>query len=240
MSERTDSVTRCIHLRQPQSNHLSMSSHKEKPIVTAVNDNIADSVETHPSYGMIGASRVSGGANLAGSDFNHQAYVVIELRSGKLYRSHSNDRWYGDKSLARVALSEAQWATFVSAMNVGFGVPCTMEYVNGVRLPGIQPIIDRKKQFTAEVKQTMQDALDKMKEAHDAAPTKKLKHLIAMAMREIKSNIPFVEQQFGEHMENTVEKAKIEVSAYVTGAIQRAGLDAIAVKNLVEIQDGPK
>jgi citrate lyase gamma subunit len=214
--------------------------HKEKPTVTAINDVVADSVETHPAYGMIGASRVTGHANLAGSDFNHQAYVVIELRSGRLYRGHSNDRWYGDKSLARVALSEAQWATFVSAMNVSFGVPCTMEYVNGVRLPGITPIIDRKKQFTSEVKQTMQDALSKMQEAHDAAPTKKLKALIANAMQEIRSNVPFVEQQFGEHMENTVEKAKIEVSAYVTGAIQRAGLDAIAAKNLIEIQDASK
>lgn len=213
---------------------------KEKPVVTQINDVIADSVETHPAYGMIGAARVSGHATLAGSDFRHQHYVIIELRGAKLYRGHSNDRWYGDKSIARVALSEAQWATFVSTMNVGFGVPCTMEHLNGERIPGIQPIVDRNKQFKSEVKQTMQDALEKMQEAHDAAPTKKLKAMIAKAMQEIRANVPFVEQQFGEHMENTVEKAKIEVSAYVTGAIQRAGLNALAEKNLIELEGEPR
>lgn len=202
---------------------------KEKPVVHKSDSHLEDTRETHPAYGMIGASRVTGSASLAGSDFKHQHYVCVEIRHGHISRSLSNDRWHGDKSIVRVAMSEAQWATFVSSMNVGFGVPCTLEWTKEAgRLPAIEHTTDRAGQFKGEVHQTMQDALAKMQEAYDAAPTKKLKDMIGRAMTEIRSNVSFVQDQFAEHMEHTVEKAKIEVNAYVTSAVQRAGLQAIA------------
>jgi hypothetical protein len=40
-------------------------------------------------------------------------------------------------------------------------------------------------------------------------------------------NLKFVSDQFGEHMEKIVEDAKIEVSAYVTNVITRAGLQSL-------------
>ncbi len=201
---------------------------KEKPTVEHIGTTLENSRETHPAYGMIGASRVTGGASLAGSDFKHQHYVCVEIRHGHISRSLSNDHWHGDKSIVRVAMSEAQWATFVSSMNVVFGVPCTLEWTKEAgRLPGIEHTTDRASQFKGEVHQTMQDALTKMQEAYDAAPTKNLKDMIGRAMTEIRSNVSFVEDQFAEHMEHTVEKAKIEVNAYVTNAVQRAGLQAL-------------
>lgn len=39
---------------------------------------------------------------------------------------------------------------------------------------------------------------------------------IATAQREIASNAPFVERQFYKHMENLVEKAKVEIEGYAT------------------------
>ena len=202
---------------------------KEKPVVHQSDSHLEDSRETHPAYAMIGAGRVTGAATLAGSDFKHQHYVHIEIRHGHISRSLSNDRWHGDKSIVRVSLSEAQWATFVSSMNVGFGVPCTLEWTQqDGRIPSIERTPDRANQFKGEVGRTMQDALDKMQKAYDEAPTKKLKAVIGSAMTEIRSNVSFVQDQFSEHMEHTVEKAKIEVNAYVTNAVQRAGLQAIA------------
>ncbi len=215
----------------------------EKPMVQESDSHLEDTRETHPAYAMIGASRVTGSATLAGSDFNHQHYIHIEIRHGHISRSLSNDRWHGDKSIVRVSLSEAQWATFVSSMNVGFGVPCTLEWTQqDGRIPSIEKTLDRAAQFKGEVSKTMKDALTKMQEAYDAAPTKKLKDMIGRAMTEIRANVSFVEDQFAEHMEHTVEKAKIEVNAYVTNAIQRAGLQAMAAGDvkLLEIAPTPE
>lgn len=190
-----------------------------------------DYTETHPAYGMIGASRVTSsppGVAMFGSDFQHQRFVKVTIMRGELSRSLSEDRHRGvGVPLVEVALSEAQWATFVSAMNIGHGVPCTLEIADGERLPGIEPTTDRREQINAEVIDTMRDALTTLEELREAAPTNKLKKKVDMAIQQIKSNIPFVAKQFDEHVENTVEKAKIEVNAYVTQAIQRAGITAL-------------
>lgn len=199
-----------------------------KPIREHIGTTIEDTREAHPAYAMIVAGRVQGAATLAGSDFKHQNYVTIELRHAHLSRSLSNDRWHASGSIVRLAMSEAQWATFVSSMNVGFGVPCTLQWTEkDGRIPNIEALNDRAEQFKGEVSDLLRDAMSSLQEAHDAAPTKKLKAKIATAMARLQGGVPFVEDQFAEHMENTVEKAKIEVNAYVTGAVQRAGLEAM-------------
>jgi hypothetical protein len=48
-----------------------------------------------------------------------------------------------------------------------------------------------------------------------------------LAIKVPNSNASFVAKSFGEHMEETVEKAKAEVHGYMTHVIQRAGLEAI-------------
>ena len=209
-----------------------------KPVREQVGSVIEDTRETHPAYGMISALRVSGMAELAGSDFKHQHYMTITVRRAHKSRSLSNDRWFATKDIVRLAFSEAQWATFVASPNVGFGVPCTLEWTEkDGRMPKVEHHSDEKEVFKSEVRQTMQDALDKMMEAHDAAPTKKLKSMIALAMQEIKSNIPFVESQFSESMEKTVERAKIEVNAYVTAAVHQAGLASLGATQMSIIEE---
>jgi hypothetical protein len=190
-----------------------------------------DYIEEHPAYAIIGASRVSStpGASLFGSDFRHGHYVTIRIKAASLHRSLSND-WVGSsgKQLIEVALSEAQWATFVSAMNMGDGVPCTLQYLPGEIVPGIEPITDRGEQFSSEVADHLQETLASLEALRDAAPNKKLRSMAEQAIMQLRSNLPFVARQFDEHAEKTVERAKVEVAAYVTQAVHRAGLQALA------------
>ena len=189
-----------------------------------------DYIEEHPAYGMIGASRVSSspGEYLFGSDFQHQHYVTVSIYGATLHRSLSRDWVSAGDQMIEVALSEAQWASFVSSMNVGHGVSCTVQRKQGIGiLPGIEAITDRRDQINAEVMDKMNDALATLTELRDAAPNKKLRAMAEQAMQQLKSNIPFVADQFDEHVEKTVEKAKIEVNAYVTQAVNRAGLAAL-------------
>src|SRR3546814_2680674 len=46
---------------------------------------------THPAFAQISASRVTGLANLYGSDFAHQSYVRIRVNPSEMHRSLAND-----------------------------------------------------------------------------------------------------------------------------------------------------
>ncbi len=193
-------------------------------------------IEKHPSYGNIGASRVTGHINLFGSDFTHQAYVAIRIHTSSMKRSLSNDWTYAEDELIEVALSEAQWATFVSAMNIGDGVPCTIQHIGKKDVPQIPEPPKRKRQFQDElgehfelVNKALQDLKTTIESSNLSGKAKKemLNHL-ATAYRNLTPNQKFVADQFGEHMETQIENAKIELAAYMQNAISRAGLTALA------------
>lgn len=187
--------------------------------------------ETHPAYATIGVSRVSGNATLFGSDFQHQHYMTIRIYEADLRRSLSGDHTFGNREYIEVALSESQWATFVSTPNVGNGVPCTLAYrASGGdgHVPGIIPAATgRRDQFRGEVEDHIADAIASLREIAETAPTKKLRDKAEHAIRQLSGNLNFVVERFDEHAEETVEKAKTEVVAYIDSAIARAGLQAL-------------
>lgn len=192
----------------------------------------------HPAYGMIGARRCYGGSShLFGSDIVHRAFVDVTIQEAQLHRTLGQDWPQATKELVRIRLSEAQWATFVSSLNVGDGVPCTLDRVGGVRRAGIPPRreadVFRAEERTRhrEMATRVRDALVFVETELKGVAKKKVKRVtdvlynIAMDLDE---NEAYRQRTFEEHMETTVEKAKIEVNAYVTQALQRVGLDAIA------------
>jgi len=196
---------------------------------------VSETRTTHPAYAMIGASRVSGRTNLYASDFKHQNYMTISIRRSELHRGLNRDWHFGREELIEVALSESQWATFVSAPNVGSGVPCTLEYFQGKLVPGLPQPPSRVDQFDAEIQERLKKCLktldDGIAAVQEVGLSKvkqdKLASIFKGVRTEIMSNLPFVAEQFSEHMEDTVEKAKQEVHGYMLQAMNRAGLSAL-------------
>lgn len=189
-----------------------------------------ESITTHPAFAQIQANRVSGQAALYGSDFLHHNYIVIRIRKSELRRDLSTD-WFFDSvqgELIEVALSEAQWATFVSSLNAGGGVPCTLQHVDRVPVPGLPDPEARTEQFARELRRTQARAREELTALAEAIAatglsTKKQQELlrrVEAAGRHMGANTEFVAQCFGEHMEDTVEKAKMEVSAYAMAVLQ--------------------
>lgn len=208
----------------------------EEPVVTAPNDILHDTITTHPAYAQIVASRITGGSMLYGSDFQHQNYITISVRPSELVRHLSNDRYYANAlPLIEVKLSEAQWATFVSSMNIGFGVPCTLSHYGEKEIPGLPFPKSKKKTFTDEVESKAQKALDRMdilaEEIEQLKLSSKIKQQLLSKLEDIRtpltSSIPFILGQFAEHMEESVEKAKIEINAYGTQMLMQTGLSAL-------------
>lgn len=196
----------------------------------------------HPAYAQISASRVSGHATLYGSEFNHQHYVVVRIKHSSHMRSLSRDWHFGRGELIEVAMSEAQWASFVSGMNVGDGPCCTLHHFNGQRIP--QP--PEPKQSTehfrreiaavyAEVQAQLLAVADQLTDAIGKRKAEELRKSIQQAASRVVGSSGFVADQFDEHMETTTEKARIEVNAFVEAAINRAGLKAIAADNVLSL-----
>jgi hypothetical protein len=198
-----------------------------------------DTEDRHPAYAMIGASRVScgpTGQRLFGSDFAHTGYISVKIAVGSVQRSVSKDWYHAGRQYIEVALSEAQWATFVSTLNIGDGVPCTLEYKDGQRIPGIAETPNRKEQFKAELEKEFQRGRERIVALVETIKASKLSQKqkdeicldLNVLLQHFGDNHGFVAKQFGKHVETTLEHAKIEISAYVTGIIARAGLKALA------------
>lgn len=206
-------------------------------------------VHDHPAYAMIGASRVQGRVVLFGSELQHHGYISVRISKAVKHRSLSTDWYHSKGEIIEVLLSEAQWATFVSAMNVGDGVPCTLSHLNRQSVPQIsEPEETHHDVFAREVETKLAEVAKRLVSLANALPEGPLPKTkvadLAKSLTNIagnlKSNTHFVAEQFQEHMENVTEKAKIEVNAFVTQAVTRAGLAAIAGKDPVVALMTPK
>lgn len=199
-----------------------------------------DVYEEHPAYGQIAVSRVSGGRYLYGSDFEHSNYVVVRISESQLNRTLNRDWPFARKEIIEVALTEAQWATFVSSFNQGSGVQCTIERREGVGMvPGF-PAPNRADKFKIEVAEDLKSIIEQLtdlKKAFEENTTGLSKKAAATllekvnkALRVADDHVPFAQKQFEEHMEDVKEKTKAEVHGYLSHQINRLGLDAIGTK----------
>lgn len=196
----------------------------------------SDITETHPAFAQISVSRVSGHSHLYGSDFAHQDYVTVRVHASQLNRSLSRDWPLQRQELIEVAMTESQWATFVSSFNIGGGVQCTLQHFGGNLIPGI-PEPKRTDKFREEFAEDMQSIVEDLKKLLsdlEAGTTglskKKADELMAStrrALRTASDNAPFVNQQFEEHMEDVIERSKIEVEGYLNSRLQTLGIEAI-------------
>lgn len=196
-----------------------------------------ETISKHPAYSQISVSRVSGGAALYGSDFLHQGYIRIRVASSVLQRSLSNDLAIAQlQPLIEVDMSESQWASLISSLNIGMGTQCTLRSLSGETVPGLPVPQPRTEQFARENQKRMAGALASLAELEQLVVSSglsqsKQRDILTKAratQANISTNIQFVADQFDEHMEATVEKARVEINAYANGVLNRPGLQAIA------------
>lgn len=207
----------------------------EEPTITLDKSPIGGEVYSHPAYAQIGASRVSGHTNLYGSEFVHNNFISIRINRSKTSRSLSRDWMQPKEELIEVMLSEAQWATFVSSMNIGGGVGCTLYSINREYVPQIPIQKDKKEQFSNEISEKLERAIHDLKSLKETLSksnlSKKAQDEMIRTVNHIENNISgninYVAESFGEHMEKVTEKAKIEINSYMTGVIQRTGIEAL-------------
>lgn len=195
-----------------------------------------DGYESHPSWVLVGASRVSHsppGAVLFDSDIRHQHYVVVRVKRATRKRDLHRDWKHGRADIIEIAMSEAQWASFVSSMNSGDGVPATLLWDGTIedfakRTVPSEPFAPRLQVSFDEVRGAANKLLEDVQAAFAAYEEKKtvgnLRTLKA-AIENLPSNMSFAAQSLTEHAENVVQKARADVEAFVVQKAHQLGLD---------------
>jgi hypothetical protein len=226
-----------------------MSLRPEQEIIETEGARENSKTYEHPAFGSISASRVRGTTTLFDSDFVHQNFVEIKIHRAVLHRDLSHDWHFSRDQIIQVALSEAQWATFVSSLNVGNGVPCTLERIEGKEMPRI-PLRQQTEVYKSELKRDLAVMQKRVETAiaevegeigQSLSKTKREKILgsLRRLFKDVTDQVPFVAQSLEKHMEDVVEKAKIEVNAYATNLVMRTGAQALEAGRVLQLGTGP-
>lgn len=201
--------------------------------------------ETHPAWGLIGASRVSSGspgASLFDSDIRHGHYVVVQVRRATRQRNLGHDYKHGRDEIVEVAMSEAQWASFVSTMNVGQGVPCTIQRVEMEIMPGVEHE-PRLAVSIDEVGRAGEKAMEEIKEAFAAYREKKTAANLRTLEARINNatpNMTFAAETLTKHAENVVQRARADVEAMVVRKAEQLGIDPGEIADPHLLGSGPQ
>ena len=205
-------------------------------------------LEQHESYGMMSFNRFDGGNGaFFGSSIKPDGGIEMTLKTGEVWHNLNHDWYRGKETLARVRMTGAQFADLITNLNMGEGVPVTLEYVHGKHMSE-PPFINKRIQFEENFKQEMKEVSDQMLEltkrteeilSRAKAPTKKEKeeilHNIAMLNQKVSSDMPFVHKSFNEQMDKTVKEAKNEIETYVNSTIHSLGMEKMSeLKQLAE------
>jgi hypothetical protein len=151
--------------------------------------------------------------------------------------------WYSANSgtpLIEIHLSAAQFAEMITTMNVSDGVPCTIRYFDGksVEDPPDEETEAEKvrtgfKEKTGALARRLGEFRAEMgrlfeKKAVGKGDREEVLKQVDLFIQEVRSNMPFVLDQFEEATEKVVTTAKAEVEAFTMHAVTSAGLLAIA------------
>lgn len=200
--------------------------------------------EDHPSYGMIGFYRTTGNpGRLFGSPLQtHEHYVTLRVSKGTRIHSLGCDRFHGGLrgEIIEVMLSAGQFSELLTTMNVGSGVPCTIQYLLGEKVPSppedAELEVEKvrkgfKKDMLGVVQQIKQDKkeLETLleKKTLSKADRERILWIVGRVEQHVESNAPFMVSQFEEASEKVVKHAKAEVDAFITHNIIAEGLRAI-------------
>lgn len=205
----------------------------------------ANGRERHPSWALIGVSRVQSGKGVPmfDSDVKHTNFVVMRVQTATRIRDLHRDWISSDQIILEIEMSEVQYASMISTMNSGDGVPATIRYTrdgNLVQVPGA-PFDSRLEQTHNEVTAKTEETFGRIEEAfkvYKAKPNAANRRALEVAIQNASANIDFAAKKMTEHAEAVVQKARADIEAMMANAAAQRGLSAGDVRSPLEIEEG--
>ena len=182
----------------------------------------------HPSFATLAFSRTfQSPAPLFGSSIKHSNVIRMTLYHASQTRGLNKDWIHGQSIIAEAEMSYSQFVEAITNMNVGFGVPCTLRYLQGEGQIPRPDFEDKTALFKEELQTSIQDEQEKITALTQEVSTILEKKSIGKADRErirniflslvnLQNNIiPFMASQFHEEMNATIQSAKGEIEAFM-------------------------
>ena len=196
-----------------------------------------DTKYSHPTYGMIKVSRLTGNFSnqLFGTEVDHSSCMEITIGKCELTQSLGRNWYYMQDKLTQVRLSATQYAEMISNPNTE-GVPCTIGYTKGegrfkyvphstqieYALEQVNGLADNMISKTSKAQKEAVDLLSQ-KGTLKKADKEKLINLIDGMTRELHDGLPFYTSQVKKHGERMVMEAKTDAEAMVTAVQTKLG-----------------
>lgn len=204
----------------------------QRPTERPGSSHTGETLREHPAFGCVVVTRPQGNkrnTELFGSRVPVASYISIELHEAQETRRLQSSGHYPGKMIAKIAMTEAQFATMVGAVGMGSGTPCTIEYrcTEGfARMPGIEDFSlneDRSRhirEMTAKNIADLREAtamLDALLTAGGAVSKTALRAArdkLIQAVDHAPSNYQFAADMVSEHLADTMSEIKMELHAY--------------------------
>jgi hypothetical protein len=201
-----------------------------------------DNVKRHPSYGIIQINRVvsNRGIRLYGSSVRQNNTIVLRIKPSE-YCVEGDTEYFFEKGIPfiEVEMTSAQFADAITSMNTT-GVPCTINYLNGERIPHeevetkraihenhFKNVMKTMSERIKRLRNNSEELLKNKKGALNKADKESLYNDIYKLVQDIESNIPFYMEQFNESMDKVVTEAKSEIEAFITMKTQALGVEKL-------------
>jgi hypothetical protein len=209
--------------------------------------------ESHPSYGMVRLGRYTctPAQNFFGSAIKHHAGVSLSICKARKHRNLSNDWYFADGELIEICLTPAQLADLMTNMNIGDGVPCTLNHV--VQTDALKseypdttvpycPETTMRQQYEEEFKKDMGDIAKSIEALVKAAADLAVKPSINKADRKafvdiaegirckLANSVPFVQGQFNESLDRVLTEAKADLESFTDQLAHSLGSAALAAR----------
>lgn len=208
--------------------------------------------KTHESYGLIQFNRMSSNAkqDIFGSEANTTDFIRLTVTKNAHVEDYdgAHRRFYNSTKIAdevvQLDMTFAQFATLITSMNYGTGIPCSIRRIGGEKMPAVpvemQPdnLVDiaretvrRKMAATADNVAQLRKEMDELFSSKHgnikAAEKAELLKRITKLEQDLKLNLPYFTACAGETIDRIEERAKLELSALVTNYQIKAGVKAL-------------
>jgi len=198
--------------------------------------------KSHPSYATIrwGHQQSSGNDPLFMSSLGHRNTVYVEVSEAVEYLDRV-PRAIAKDLIIQLQMSPLQWAEFISTPNQGTGTPCTIQR-RGAELVPRPP----RNEETARLRQKVRNKAGEVSEGGknllkemDAIiggksvrkkDLRELRDKFSQLLLQINDRLPFVVQEFQEHMDDLTHDAVASVNSQIQHKIRETGLAALGVQ----------
>jgi hypothetical protein len=190
---------------------------------------------THPSYALAVFSRTQGGGRAVfGSELLHHDTIRLRVSRAKHIEDLAHEWYFPTQEILELEFSPHQFATLLTTLNVGSGVPCTLTRLEGQSFK-YEPPTDLRTRYQADLDDAGKDAvrsLIELQELIDTLPLsgvkkKELLGKVSAVRNKVSGTMPFIVNQFHEKMETVVADGKAALEAFTMGMVVKTGLEAL-------------